>query len=135
MRASGLLLRLAKALADATPASTACSRVQCAEALSRMPHSALPPCSTAAAAGAARPFAAAALAEAHGSGDDADALQQPEWELGGQRTAHRLVTDRPRTLDDFEDIIAVLIRRRRSVGALLRFGVRLFHCDADNAGP
>ena len=110
MRASGILLRLARALADASPAGTSTSRVQCAEQLSRLPHTLAPPCSGA----AARPFAAAALAEENGSDEEAE-LQQREWELGGQRTAHKLVTDRPRTLDDFEDVIAVLIRRRRLV--------------------
>jgi hypothetical protein len=117
MRASGTLLRLARALADASPAGTSASRVQCAEQLGRAPRGVAPPCSGA----AARPFAAAALAEEehglHGSDEEAE-LQQREWELGGQRTAHKLVTDRPRTLDDFDDIIAVLIRRRRSVAEL-----------------
>jgi hypothetical protein len=113
MRASGILLRLARALADASPAGTSASRVQCAEQLARAPRGVAPPCSGA----TARLFAAAALAEEHGThGSDEEAeLQQREWELGGQRTAHKLVTDRPRTLDDFEDIIAVLIRRRRLV--------------------
>lgn len=107
MRASGTLLRLARALVDSVPSTSVCSRATIAEPLFR-----LPPNASAACSGAARAFAEAAPAADRGADEHAD-LQRQEWELGSHNTAHTLVTSRQRTLDDFEQLIGVLIRRRR----------------------
>lgn len=110
MRASGTLLRLARALVDNPPSTAACVRAVCPEKLSRLPSSASAACS-----GAARAFAGAAPASDHATDGDAE-QQRQEWELGSPRTSHTLVTNRQRTLEDFEQLIGVLIRRRRLVG-------------------
>ena len=115
----GTLFRLAGALAAPLSEPAACSRLLAAEGLLR--------CCAASAACRPDGGAAAAAATGHTSllqrrgysrQDSPDQLGEPrdDWEFG-YRTDHIIIHGRPRILEDYEELIGVLARRRRSAGA------------------
>lgn len=125
MRSSRTLLSLARALAEARPGEASCARLVTAEPLSRAAHAGQ------AAAAAATMAGGQARGYADGNVPAVDRAfervqertgEEPseDWEYGN-RTEHTVVADRTRNLEDYDELIGVIARRRRCVLAHLPF--------------
>lgn len=124
MRSTRTLLSLARALAEARPGDGLCGRLLAGEPL-RVAHAghAIPAMPQGLAGNQARGFAdgnvpAADRAFEQMQGRMAGEEPSEYWEYG-YRTEHTVIADRPRTLEDYNELIGVIARRRRCLRALI----------------
>ena len=135
----GTLFRLAGVLAAPLSEPAVCSRLLAAEGLLRC-CAASAACRPDGGAAAAAAASVTSLLQQRGYSrqqDNPDQLGEPrdDWEFG-YRTDHIIIDDRPRILEDYEELIGVLARRRRSPRALPTAVVRAtLRCEVPGSCP